>query len=450
MPNLWIVAAVAIPIRAATVAAGRKNGRTIAVLAATISLACLVASTLSGAANISWLRLDDVAALPAFLFAAVMLAAFTTAPERDAGGSTCAALLTALSGTLIIYTAEAMAIVFVGWILSMAPLFKRSTGSNRHRVYERPVVMLLLSAGLLGVAAALLTFGEVGVVAPWAFGLAVTAALIRSGIFPFHSWMITAFEEEKMLSVISLASAQAGAFLIVRLAAPGFAEPARFVLPFLSALALFSTVLMAFMALGEIVPRRILGLVIVSQSGFIISGLELSNIQGITGALVHWLAVSASTAGLLIVLRALEVRYGWLGGEPFLGLGTRAPRFAVLFLLFALALVGLPGTLGFCGEDLLFHGAIESHPVLGLALPLATAISAVQLFRLFSRLFLGKRGIHVPAIADCLPRERWALTALALFLLAGGFAPYFVIQSRIGPARSIADVLVGKTVARLK
>ena len=50
-----------------------------------------------------------------------------------------------------------------------------------------------------------------------------------------------------------------------------------------------------------------------------------------------------------------------------------------------------------------------SHPLTGLLLPLATAMNAVSVFRLFTRLFLGKR--RTTLMADALPRERWILTA---------------------------------------
>jgi NADH-quinone oxidoreductase subunit M len=45
-----------------------------------------------------------------------------------------------------------------------------------------------------------------------------------------------------------------------------------------------------------------------------------------------------------------------------LGLAIRAPRLATFFLIGALALIGLPGTVGYNAEDLLFHGALQSHP----------------------------------------------------------------------------------------
>ena len=95
----------------------------------------------------------------------------------------------------------------------------------------------------------------------------------------------------------------------------------------------------------------------------------------------------------------------------------------MFFIVFGLALVGLPGTLSFCSQDLLIHGTLASHPQTGLLLPIATAMNAVTVFRLFVRLFLGRRRTGFTMMADALPRERWILTAGVLFVVLGGLFP---------------------------
>ena len=97
-----------------------------------------------------------------------------------------------------------------------------------------------------------------------------------------------------------------------------------------------------------------------------------------TGALVHWFVGTVSRVGLFGILRLLEVRFGAnLTASKHFGLAEHAPRLAVSFAVFGLALVGLPGTLSFCSQDLLIHGTLLSHPVSGLLLPVATAMNAV-------------------------------------------------------------------------
>jgi NADH-quinone oxidoreductase subunit M len=193
------------------------------------------------------------------------------------------------------------------------------------------------------------------------------------------------------------------------------------------------------MALTERSPRRLLGLLSISQMSFLLAGLESSNEAGVNGAMVYLVVLSLATAVLFIVLRLLEVRLtGPLVLDRFHGLGGRTPRLAVFFLLSALALVGLPGTLGFVAEDLLFHGTLESHPELGLILPLATALNAVSLLRMFSHLFFGRRTLHVPVVADARPAERLALTLATLFTVVLGLQPELLL----GLTRAAVDGLV--------
>ncbi len=172
-----------------------------------------------------------------------------------------------------------------------------------------------------------------------------------------------------------------------------------------------------------------------SQSACILAGLESRTAEGITGALVHWFVVTVSTMGLFGILRLLEVRFGEnLTASRHLGLAEHAPRLAVFFAVFGLALVGLPGTLSFCSQDLLIHGTLASHPLTGLLLPIATAMNAVSVFRLFTRLFLGKRRTGFTLMADALPRERWILTAGVLFVVLGGLFPSVIVAQRSAEA----------------
>jgi NADH-quinone oxidoreductase subunit M len=144
------------------------------------------------------------------------------------------------------------------------------------------------------------------------------------------------------------------------------------------------------------------------------------------------------------VLRLLEVRFGEnLTAATHFGLAEHAPRLAVFFAIFALALVGLPGTLGFCSQDLLIHGALASHAQTGALLPIAVALNAATIFRLFTRLFLGKRRTGFTIMADALPRERWVLTAGVLFVVLGGLFPNTIIS--LAPAH--AELIEGALIA---
>jgi NADH-quinone oxidoreductase subunit M len=233
-----------------------------------------------------------------------------------------------------------------------------------------------------------------------------------------------------------------GAFLIVRFAVPLFPPAAASVLPWLCGLALFSTICTAVLGMAEREPRRQLALVFASQTSAIFAGFLTVRPEGIMGALLQWIVLGGASVVLVSIFRAIEARIQrpW-AGEGLLGLAGQMPRLAVFFAVSSFALVGLPGTLGFPGEDLLIHGVLSAHPILGMLLPVAIAINAYHLYRLFSRLFLGAPVTAWAAAPDALPRERWAFSACIVVLVWGGLMPSQIVALR----SSAADVFITLT-----
>jgi len=269
------------------------------------------------------------------------------------------------------------------------------------------------------------------------FSLLVFAVIFRKGICPAHAWVADAAHNGPVLPMALLLNGHFGALLVAKLIVPLFPHAARDLFPVLSYLALATALYVAIRALTENSPRRLLAFLALSQSACILAGLESRTVEGITGAVVHWFVVTVSTMGLFGILRLLEVRFGEnLTAGRYFGLADHAPRLAVFFLLFGLALVGLPGTLGYCSQDLLIHGTLASHPLTGLLLPVATAMNAITVFRLFARLFLGKRRTGFTVVADALPRERWSLAAGVIFVVLGGLFPNTIISPQSAEAEA--------------
>jgi NADH:ubiquinone oxidoreductase subunit 4 (subunit M) len=83
------------------------------------------------------------------------------------------------------------------------------------------------------------------------------------------------------------------------------------------------------------------------------------------------------------------------------------------------------------------HGALSIHPWLGAALPVAIALNAYHVFRLFASLFLGKESGSLGSVQDALPRERWALSACLVLLVWLGVAPAHAVYLREPATRAI-------------
>ena len=380
---------------------------------------------------------DTLSVVSSVSFLLLWAVTAASAPKRELqNGSNSASMGLILAGVLLAYFAAALPIFWVGWTLTGLPYILNWSGAGKNRK-----IALAASSSLIA-AACVLPSGQL------AFAAMVLAALLRFGIFPFHFQILDTFEQTSLPALSLLLNSHLGAYLLIRFAIPLMPEIAVRWLPYLSLLALFTSVYAAVAALSESRPRRLLGLLWISQAAFILGGIGNRTVEGITGALVHWWVVAFSMSGMIAVYGAVEARTSEAAG-PFtgnLGLGAHAPRLACFFAICGLALVGLPGTLGFVAEDLLFHGALVAQPLFGVALPLATALNAVTVFRLFTTLFMGKQAALATPIPDALPRERMALVMVVLLLVIGGLVPSVLIGLRIPSAARLTDMLAPQSV----
>lgn len=408
----------------AVITAFRRQVRVLGCIAALLSI---LAST-----ALVWRAPNGESLYPTLmlLFSSLTLGAILLLPRRDAEMGTIAGILVLMGSTLLAYSTGDLLVLLGAWILSIVPFLW--AGWFRPRKW-RPMVGLLSSSLAISLAVGFMVTrtgvssishlkgqSPGGVVA---FSLLIVAAIFRKGIIPAQAWVADAAESGPLVPTALFLNGHFGALLVVKLIVPLFPETDH-LFPVLSYLAIATAVFVAIRALAENSPRRLLAFLALSQSACILSGLESRTAEGITGALVHWVVVTVSTVGLFGILRLLEVRFGEnLSASRHLGLAEHAPRLAVSFAILGLALVGLPGTLGFCSQDLLIHGTLTTHPLTGLLLPIATAMNAVSFFRLFTRLFLGKRRTGFTVMADALPRERWVLAGIVLFVVFGGLFP---------------------------
>ncbi len=379
-----------------------------------------------------WLESDAVDGLPLVVFNLVALIAVSLAPRRDVKERSLSGILVLCIGTSLIYTAANLVVMNLGWWLTCMPFVTGMFGHSPDRKHTN--IALLSSAVMLTLSTFFLHATEIASlssISHLSLVFFLMAIVMRKGLFPLHSWTLRSFETGPLLPKSLLFNSHLGALLVARAESTGLPSFAQQALYALSLLALVTALFTSLRGLIERKPRRLMALVCISQASFILSGLLSTNAAGVMGGMLHWMVVALASTGLIAVVRILEVRViDVTDPTKPLGLAVRAPRLATFFLISGLALVGLPGTMGYCAEDLLFHGVQDHHPVMGVFLLLATAINAINLMRLYGILFLGVLPKNVIEIPDALPRERWPLTLMVVILIGGGLFPSLPISLR--------------------
>jgi NADH-quinone oxidoreductase subunit M len=227
-----------------------------------------------------------------------------------------------------------------------------------------------------------------------------------------------------------------GAYIVVVLIVPR-ASPEM--LRLIAVLALGTAVYGAALALVQASARRACGYLFVSQSALVMAGLDATSVSALAGALLVWLSAGLAFTGLARSVLVLEARRGRLDLTTYHGGYERMPIMAIAFLAMGLACTGFPGTLGFVGQELLVKGAVESFPVMGFAVVIASALTGLAVLRMYFSLFCGRPDAlgHSSVPLGLTRREAWTFVALIVTLIGLGVLPRPLVDSRFSASQDI-------------
>jgi NADH-quinone oxidoreductase subunit M len=264
-------------------------------------------------------------------------------------------------------------------------------------------------------------------------GLVTAAALLRSGIVPVHCWMTDLFEKATFGSAILYVMPLTGVLAVMRLVLPIAPDG---VLRSVALLSLLTAFYAAGMATIQREARRFFCYLFLSNASMVLVGIELVTTVGVTGSLCVWFSVGLSLAGFGICLRSVEARIGRVSLVDYHGLYDQMPSIAGFFLLTGLASIGFPGTIGFIAMELLIEGAVEVYPLVGSAIVIAAALNGISILNAYFRIFTGRRSTSTVSLS-ARPAERFAVVALSILILAGGFFPQFGVLNRYHAASEL-------------
>lgn len=450
--STWIalvpIVALAIASALTHVAPDARVARVRAAIGATIGLALAVLAAFFGRVEgptmhfHAWsplaFGLDHLSAPLAPFVVAIGLAVVLGTPNRFAsggaelGGDTSdrahdrprrghghyfARLLANVALSLALLAARTPLTLAIFWILSGAPMLAELRGRRGFRIF---LVQHLASSTLVlaGVVVAKLAALE-----SFAAPLLVLGIMVREGIFPFHAWVPRFFVRAPLGSALVFVQPQLGAYVLARwVVADPLGGSASWLLDVLGVVTMLYG---AALALGQRSARRALGYLAVSQSALVLLGLADGGLLGATGALLVIVAVGLAQTGFGLAISATEARRGPLRLDVESGGFSSTPALAGATLMLGLASIGLPGTLAFVAEDLVFHATLEARPWVGVVMVLATAINGIAVLRIAFRLFGGR--VRRTGEGDLTRRERFVLGLVGAVLVTLGLVPQPVL-----------------------
>ncbi|HEY0113847.1 MAG TPA: proton-conducting transporter membrane subunit, partial [Allosphingosinicella sp.] len=179
----------------------------------------------------------------------------------------------------------------------------------------------------------------------------------------------------------------------------------------------------------------------VAHMAFVTIGLFAFNRQGMEGALIVMLSHGLVSGALFLCVGVIYDRLHTREIERYGGLSNNMPAYAVLFLLFTMASVGLPGTGGFVGEFLSLVGAYRANSWVAFVATTGIILGAAYMLYLYWRVAYGTaRTPEAAALPDLNKRELAMLTSIAAVVLWMGIYP----ESFLAPMRRDVGILLAR------
>ncbi|HEX6939764.1 MAG TPA: NADH-quinone oxidoreductase subunit M [Longimicrobiales bacterium] len=326
-----------------------------------------------------------------------------------------------------LYTTIGSLLMLVG-ILYLVFKFQAQTGE-----------LSFLYTDLLNVS---LTFRE----QVWLFGAFALAFLIKVPVFPFHTWLPDAHVEAPTPGSVILAA------LLLKLGAYGFL---RFLLPLFPQAATHPTIVATLLVLGLIGvlyaacvaavqpdAKKLIAYTSVAHMGFVVLGIFALTVQGVQGGMIIMLSHGASTGAMFLLLGMLYERRHTREISAFGGLAAAMPVFASVFVLTALASIGLPGTSGFIGEFLALIGTFQTHPWIAMLAAAGVILAAYYMLPMVQKIVFNALDKPENASLPDLSRREMAVLAplVALMIWIGVYPKPFLERMEVTVVELLEEV----------
>ncbi|MCK9379520.1 MAG: NADH-quinone oxidoreductase subunit M [Sulfuritalea sp.] len=250
---------------------------------------------------------------------------------------------------------------------------------------------------------------------------------VKVPMWPVHTWLPDAHVEAPTGGSVVLASIalKLGAYGFVRFSLPIVPDASHQLAPLMIALSLIAVIYIGFVALVQTDMKKLIAYSSISHMGFVTLGFFLFNQIGVEGALVQMISHGFVAGAMFLCVGVMYDRMHSRQIADYGGVVNTMPKFAALFVFFAMANSGLPATSGFVGEFMVILGAIKFNFWVGFAAAITLILGAAYTLWMVKRVVFGAVGnAHVAELKDIGSREFLVLGVLAVCVLAMGLYPF--------------------------
>lgn len=260
----------------------------------------------------------------------------------------------------------------------------------------------------------------------WLFFAFLASFAVKLPMWPVHTWLPDAHVEAPTAGSVLLAAVllKMGGYGFLRFSLPMFPAASVQFAPLIFALSIIAIIYTSLVALAQEDMKKLIAYSSVAHMGFVTMGIFSLTKTGVDGSIFQMLSHGVVSGALFLCVGVVYDRMHTREIAAYGGLVNRMPVYAVCFMVFTLANVGLPGTSGFVGEFLTMLGTFQVNNLVVIFAATGTILSAAYMLYLYRRIIFG--ALVKPAlqtIHDLSWREVATLAPLVAITIVIGVYP---------------------------
>ncbi|NBE08974.1 NADH-quinone oxidoreductase subunit M [Paragemmobacter ruber] len=259
---------------------------------------------------------------------------------------------------------------------------------------------------------------------------------VKMPMWPVHTWLPDAHVQAPTAGSVVLAAIllKMGGYGFLRFSLPMFPVASDLLAPLVLWMSAIAIVYTSLVALAQQDMKKLIAYSSVAHMGYVTMGIFSANQQGVDGAIFQMLSHGFISGALFLCVGVIYDRMHTREIDAYGGLVNRMPAYALIFMFFTMANVGLPGTSGFIGEFLTLMGVFQVNTWVAAIATTGVILSAAYALWLYRRVVMGELIKEaLKSITDMTRREKAIFAPLVAMTLLLGVYPALVTDI-IGPS----------------
>ncbi len=265
---------------------------------------------------------------------------------------------------------------------------------------------------------------------------------VKMPMWPVHTWLPDAHVEAPTAGSVILAAIllKMAGYGFLRFSIPMFPYASEFFTPLIYTLSIIAIIYTSLVALMQDDMKKLIAYSSVAHMGYVTLGIFTLTKQGIEGSIYQMISHGLISAALFLCVGVVYDRLHSRLISTYGGLVNYLPKYSFLFLVFALAALGLPGTTGFLGEFLILTGTFQKSYLAAMLATLGVVLGAAYMLWLTKRVIFGvTQNNKIETMSDVNKSEIIMLGTLAFFVIFFGFYPMPLFETFSASVNGLID-----------